>query len=107
MRVHISDDVVMMAPNMPPVAGAENAMAAMQQFFDAFTFDIEYKSEEIAIGGDLAFDRGTYRQRLTGRSGSAVVDETGKYLWVYRRGTDGTCKQARVIWNSNQAITSN
>ena len=100
MRPHITDDVVMMAPNFPPVAGAEPAMAAMSGFFDTFKFEIEYESQEIVFADGWAFDRGNYNQRLTPKRGGPALVDRGKYLWVYRR-DGGAWKQARVIWNTS------
>ena len=104
MRVHMAEDVVMMAPNMPPVTGATNVAQAMRGFFDAFDVQIQYTSEEIVGTGDWAFDRGTYRHTLTPRGGGVALKEAGKYLWLYRRTPDGSWKQARVIWNSSDAV---
>ena len=104
MRVHFADDVVMMAPNMPAVTGADSVAAAMRSFFDAFTFQAQYTSQEIVVLGDWAFDRGTVRSTLTPKSGGAPILETGKYLWLYRRHPDGSWKQTRVIWNSNDPM---
>lgn len=103
MRVHITEDVVMMAPNMPAVSGADNAMAAMRSFFEGFGVRIKYNSEEKVIAGSWAFDRGTYTQTLTPKHGGTAASESGKYLWLYRRGPDGRWKQARVIWNSSDS----
>lgn len=104
MRVHMAEDVVMMAPNMPPVTGAANAAEAMRQFFGAFEVQIRYTSTEIVVAGDWAFDRGTYSQTLTPKRGGAAHNETGKYLWLYRRAPDGSWKQARVIWNGSDPL---
>jgi ketosteroid isomerase-like protein len=104
MRVHFADDIVMMAPNMPAVAGADSVAAAMQAFFDAVTLEIEYASAEIVVSGDWAFDRGTVRQTLIPKDGGPSITEAGKYLWVYHRSPDGVWKQSRVIWNSSEAL---
>jgi ketosteroid isomerase-like protein len=104
MRVHMADDVVMMAPNMPPVTGVANAAQAMRQFFDAFEVQINYTSSEIVVAGDWAFDRGVYSQTLTPKQGGAPLRESGKYLWLYRRTPDGSWKQARVIWNTSDPV---
>lgn len=104
MRVHMAEDVVMMAPNMPAVTGAANASQAMHQFFDAFDLEIHYTSSEIVVTGDWAFDRGTYSQTFTPKRGGAALKETGKYVWLYRRTPDGSWKQARVIWNSSDPL---
>lgn len=106
MRVHVTPDVVMMAPNMPAVSGAENAMEAMNVFFAAFAVQIAYQSDEIVVADGWAFDRGTYKQVLTPRRGGTAMSDSGKYLWLYRREPDGRWRQARVIWNSsNPAAT--
>jgi len=104
MRVHFADDLVMMGPNMPAVTGADSVAAAMQVFFDAFTVQVEYKSQEIAVFDDWAFDRGTYRRVLTPRNGGAPMPEDGKYLWLYKRQPDGSWKQGRVMWNSSDPV---
>lgn len=104
MRVHVADDVVMMAPDMPPVSRAGPAMEAMGGFFSAFMVQIRYESHEIVVDGDLAFDRGTYRHTLTPRHGGPALQENGKYLWVYKRVPGGAWKQWRVIWNRNDPL---
>ena len=104
MRVHMAEDVVMMAPNMPAVTGAANATQAMRQFFDAFDLQIQYASSEIVVAGEWAFDRGVYSQTLTPKHGGPPLRETGKYVWLYRRTPEGSWKQARVIWNSNDPV---
>jgi ketosteroid isomerase-like protein len=101
MRPQMASDVVMMGPNMAAVSGAEAASAAMKQFFDAFSIQIQYSSEEIVVAGDLGYDRGTYRQTLTPKAGGTPMPESGKYLWIYRRDSDGSWKQSRVVWNSS------
>jgi ketosteroid isomerase-like protein len=104
MRVHFAQDIVMMAPNMPAVAGADNVRQAMRGFFDAFEVQIRYTTEEILVTGDWAFDRGTFSQTLTPNGGGVALKETGKYLWLYRKTPDGAWKQARVIWNSSDPL---
>ena len=104
MRGHFADDLVMMGPNMPAATGADSVAAAMRAFFDAFTVQIEYSSQEITVFGDWAFDRGTYRHTLTPKSGGAPIPENGKYLWLYQRQPDGSWKQSRVIWNSSDPL---
>lgn len=104
MQGHFADDLVMMGPNMPAVAGADSVAAAMRAFFETFTMQIEYSNQEIVVLGDWAFDRGTYRQTLTPKSGGDPVPQSGKYLWLYRRHSDGSWKQSRVIWNSSEPM---
>jgi ketosteroid isomerase-like protein len=51
--------------------------------------------------GDLAVEEGRYELR----AGNQVVD-TGKYVVVHRRQSDGSWKYGIDIWNSDQAPPS-
>jgi ketosteroid isomerase-like protein len=101
MYRHLADDIVVMPPNAPPMRGSEVNPASLGAHFDMFDVDVQYRSEEIVIAGDWAFDRGTAREILTPKQGGAPFGGEGKYLWVYRR-VGGEWKQARVIWNSSE-----
>ncbi len=98
-RSHFADDLVMMAPNKPPVTGGDSVAALMREFHDAFAVQVEYNSQEIVVFGDWAFDRGTERYTLTPKAGGAPIRKSGNYLYVYQRQEDGSWKQSRVIWN--------
>ena len=100
-RALFTDDLVAMGPDAPAISGADTVAAEMRSFYEAFTVEIEYSSQEIEAFGDWGFDRGTYRFTLTPKAGGAPISQTGKYLWLYRRQADGSWKQARVIWNSS------
>ena len=98
----LSDDAVIMAPNMPAVEGRAACMGFMREFPGQFDARFAYVSAEIRVSGDFAFDRGSFSQRLAPKAGGKAVEESGKYLWVYSRALDGAWKAARVIWNSNR-----
>jgi ketosteroid isomerase-like protein len=103
MSLHFAPDAVAMAPNSPATVGAETSRAGLRAFFDAFTIEIHYTSEEIVVSGDWAFDRGTSTERVTPKAGGPVTTANAKYLWLYQR-LNGEWKQARVIWNSNDPL---
>ena len=94
-----AEDVVLMPPNAPPVVGRAVAVAFMREFLGTFDLQIRYSSDEVQVRGELAFDRGTYSQTLTPRSGGAPIRESGQYLWLYARRPDGSWEFLRVIWN--------
>jgi ketosteroid isomerase-like protein len=96
-----ANDLVVMPPNAPAVLGRSAAVAFMQQFLGQFDLRIQYVSEEIQIHGDVAFDRGTYSQTLTPKSGGGSIPESGKYLWLYSRRSGSTWEFSRVIWNAS------
>lgn len=97
----VTDDVVVMPPNMPQVAGREAAIQFMRAFLGQFELKIDYVSEETQVHGDVAFNRGTYSHTLTPRSGGTPVPEKGKFLWVYTRLPDSSWKASRVMWSPN------
>lgn len=99
-----ADDMIIMSPNAPAFSGADRIAAAMRAFHEAFTVQVEYRSEEIATFGDWGFDRGSERFTLTPKSGGDPISVNGKYLWLYRRQSDGSWKQSRVMWNSSDPL---
>jgi ketosteroid isomerase-like protein len=103
MYRYLASDIVVMAPNVPPMRGAELTPASLRSYFEQFDMKVEYRSEEIVIAGDWAFDRGTGRETITPKKGGAPVGGESKYLWVYRK-VGGEWKQARVIWNSSEPL---
>lgn len=102
-----ADDLIIMGPNEPALAGAEPIAQAMQGFHDTFAVQVEYSREEIVAAGDWGFDRGTCRYTLTPKAGGApLTEQSCKYLWLYRRASDGSWKQSRVIWNSSDPVSA-
>jgi len=98
------EDVVVMPPGMRACVGRDAAVGFMRAFLAQFDLTIDYVSEEIRVDGDLAYDRGTYSQTLVPRTGGKAVSEKGNFLWIYGRGSDGTWRMSRVIWNANEPL---
>jgi len=101
MYAHAAPDIVAMPPNRPPKVGNTD-LDWLRQFLAAYTVEVQYRSDEIVVSGDWAFDRGTATETMTPKAGGTATTETAKYLWVYQR-QNGAWKQARLIWNSNGA----
>lgn len=102
----LTEDVVIMPPGMPAVSGRAATVAFMSAFLGQFDLQIQYVSEEIRIHGDLGFDRGTYSQTLTPKGVSQGNRESGKYLWIYSRRSDGAWEFSRVIWNASESVSA-
>jgi len=103
MYSQLAPDVIVMAPNGPPMGGPQLTPEALRSFFETFSYDNRYQSQEIVISGDWAFDRGVGTEIVTNKKDGSVTKSNAKYLWVYRR-VDGVWKQARVIWNSSDPV---
>lgn len=95
-------DGLLMAPNEPAARGA----AALRPFWERLAGQpgIELKitpsSINVAIGGDLAADIGTYSLSFDGADGR--VEDRGKYVVVWRK-IAGEWKVAADIFNSDLA----
>jgi ketosteroid isomerase-like protein len=99
MYAHAAPDIVAMPPNRPSKIGDADRQW-IRDFLAAYTVEVQYKSDEIVIAGDWAFDRGTATETMTPKAGGPAATESAKYLWVYQR-LNGEWKLARLIWNSN------
>jgi ketosteroid isomerase-like protein len=93
-------NIVLMPPNFRAVVGRAASIDFMRHLFVQFDFRIRYQSEELQVYDDVAFDRGTYSQTLTPKSGGSPLDESGNYLWIYSRGDAESWKVSRVMWNA-------
>lgn len=96
-----SDDIVVMPPESPSVRGIDAAKEFLEEFLEAFTVDIELKSEEVVVEGELAYDWGTVSGTLKPAGGQPQpVNNT--YLLVYQRESNGSWRQSKHIWNSDE-----
>jgi uncharacterized protein (TIGR02246 family) len=99
-----TDDGVRMPPNMLAEVGKEAIQAGLQAEFDKFNTNLTVTTQEIEVGGDLAFGRGSYAITLTAKAGGQTVEDAGKWMNVLRRQADGSWKIARHTWNSNTPL---
>jgi len=73
-----------------------------QGLFGQFTAEETVTTEEIQVAGGWAFLRGTYTATMTPKEEGDPQEETGKCVHVVQRQPDGSWKNMRVIWNSDQ-----
>ena len=97
----MADDMVLMVPNEPVQEGkaacaafVRRILAEQQEWFDRV---ISYASEEVAIRGDIAFDRGSFSFTVVVKHDGRRSEPTGKYFWLYSRDPRGEWKLARAI----------
>jgi uncharacterized protein (TIGR02246 family) len=96
-----SEDAVQMPPNTPANVGREMIRAWSKAFLDPLRAEFAHEVGEIRVAGDWAFERGTYRIRVTPKAGGESFQDTGKYITIYQKQPDGAWLLARDIWNSN------
>jgi ketosteroid isomerase-like protein len=96
------DGVIGMVPNEPAFTGKSAYSSWLQRSFDQFNINESWSSEEIVVFGDWAFDRGYYTATITPEEGGDPVEQKGKYIYILKRQSDGTWRQARLIFNSDE-----
>ncbi len=96
-----TEDAVLMPPNGPAVQGP----AAIEAFFAAFPpfSGLTLNPVQIDGRGDLAFVRGTYSMTLE-IEGMEPTPDTGKYIEIRRRQTDGSWLITADIFNSDTPL---
>ena len=94
-------DAVNMQNHQPSANGAAEIKSADEAAFaEMAPNDITITSEKLDITGDVAYDRGTYSLSVTPKAGGAAMTETGRYLVVLKRQSDGSWKIVEHMANS-------
>lgn len=96
---HCADDIIAISPGHPPAIGKEASKRSLKELFAAFDVEVEYSSEEVVVGEDLAFDRLTAKETHISKDGGDPVEHTADSVWLYRKSPAGEWKQIRAIWN--------
>ena len=96
----LTDDVVFMPHNAPSIVGRSAVEQTYRAVFAAFEVEQTFVPEEIQVGGDWAFVRGTDAIEMKPRAGGAPVVGRGRGISILRRVADGTWKFARGITNT-------
>jgi uncharacterized protein (TIGR02246 family) len=96
-----TDDAVVMVPDFPVQEGKAACASFMREIMgwlsEQFDRHIAYVSAEVAVIGDMAFDRGTFSFTVSPKSGADSTQVTGKYLWLLRRTAAESWRVARLI----------
>ena len=97
-----ADEGVVMPPGQPSVTGREAVRKFWQSTVKMRGMKLTFEPERIDVagGGDIAIDRGTYR--FQGEVDGRPLDETGKYIVIWRKFGD-RWQIVSDIWNSNQS----
>ncbi|HMI56529.1 MAG TPA: nuclear transport factor 2 family protein [Gemmatimonadaceae bacterium] len=91
----MTDDVVFLAANAPPIVGKPAVRAWAVDYLKAFKTKWDKPVQEFVVSGDYAFERYKYTSTDTPIGGGKDVVDTGWGLVVYHRDADGTWRVAR------------
>ena len=96
-----TDDAVVMPQGMPAVRGRAAVSQYNAGMFSMFTVsNASFSTTDLIVAGDYAIESGIYRMTMKPKTGPAMPD-TGKYISVWRRQSDGSWKMAKDIFNSD------
>ena len=98
-----ADDAVMMNPNQASVEGKQAIRAAYEARFKESALKAAVTLLETQLAGDWAYDRGNVTINVTPKSGKPM-EESVKYVFIYKRQPDGSWKVYRDISNSNNPL---
>ena len=99
----VTDDVVFMPGNAPSVVGRAALKQAYGAMFAGFEFEQSFAPEEIQVGGNWAFVRGTDTLEMKPLAGGDPVVVRGRGISILRRVEDGSWKFARGITNTESS----
>ena len=102
----IDEEAMFLLANGPTLNGIEEIRSLYSNSFNMNTFDVTITTEEIHICGGLAFSRDNLKGSITPKDGSEPTVFDNKVITIYKKQTDGSWKEWRVIYNSNPPPTS-
>lgn len=102
-----SDDAMVMPPNAAAATTKEAVRKLWQDLFAVPGVAINWHATkvEVAKSGDVAYTTGTYQFTMNDATGKPVND-TGKYVAIWKKQTDGKWKCSADIWNSDMPAAS-
>jgi uncharacterized protein (TIGR02246 family) len=94
-------DAVIIAPSSPDIVGFDAIRTMYADTMKQFSMTVHFSTEEVAIAGDLAYERGTYTLKLSDKaSGQTLQDVKNKHVHILKRQPDGAWKTWRMMVNS-------
>lgn len=97
-----TDDGVQMAPDAMPVVGRQEIERGIGLVFESIEFvAFEILVDEIQVAGDWGYCRGTFTNTVVQRGAEELHHSAGKFLTILARGSDGSWKVHRDMFNSN------
>jgi uncharacterized protein (TIGR02246 family) len=95
---HYSDDAALLPPDAARIDGREGIQGAWQALIDADVRDVTMTTQEVDVFGDVANEVGAISATAPGEDGGRV-QMAGKYVAVWKRGSDDSWRLHRDIWN--------
>jgi ketosteroid isomerase-like protein len=98
-RAVYTTDAAVLPPNAPTIVGHEAITTWLQAFPKISDFSLRQTKVEGA--GDFAFVVGRYSIKVTPPGASAAIADSGKYIEIWRKQSDGSWRMTDDIFNSD------
>jgi ketosteroid isomerase-like protein len=105
MFAFYEDDVRIYSPGAPDMVGKAAWRAALETGLPpGLTLRMGFDTEEIVIGGDLGYERGTFLLEGAPVGSDAMAPlMSARHIHIFRRQTDGQWKGWRLFENNSEA----
>lgn len=97
----LTDDFVSLPPGEPPIVGKEAFRSHHQPLFEAFELDIVRQPVETTALGEAVIQWGNGIGSFRPKGGGDAIPLDQKYLYVFKKQSDGSFKIWRAIFNDN------
>ena len=98
---HLSEDAILLPPNSPRLIGRERINSWLKEFFQHYTMtELAMPERELAVSGDLGFERSVYEWTLTPKDGGEPIRDQANWVGIWKQSADGSWAEVCGIWNS-------
>ena len=99
-----ADDAALLPPNAPIATDKKSIRASWAELLGPNTaVSWKWSKIEVAPSGEMAYIYGSYKLSIAASGGSGPVNDTGKFLEVWKKQADGKWKCAADMYNSDLA----
>ena len=84
------------------LSGIEQIGAALQPMIDLFDTEMTILPENTQFLGDCAYSYGSYKHAMTPKEGGESISNTGMFLTILEKQSNGSWKIAITCCNTNQ-----
>jgi uncharacterized protein (TIGR02246 family) len=98
VAAHYTDDSAVLPPDAARIDGREGIQGVWQGLIDAGVRDVAMTTQEVDVFGEVANEVGTITATTPSKDGGRV-QMAGKYVAVWKRGSDDSWRLHRDIWN--------
>ena len=88
-------DATVSPSGMPKVTGSDALREMWKQMSSAPGFSLTFSAARGVVSGDLGYTTGTYKSSMGG------MNEVGKYVFVWKKQSDGSWKVVEDIFNAD------